>query len=326
MTDIKLFRLGEAGATELAGAGAQVEKSLQNLFETNLEALLGIRFLASEYTTGPVHGGRIDTLGIDEDGSPVIIEYKRALNENVINQGLFYLDWLLDHRREFQWLVMDVLGREAADAVEWSSPRLLCVAGDFTRYDGHAVKQIARSIELLMVELVHAPQAAGRSGGTPRAAVAAPGTTPVAVPDDRDNGISSATGNGPGLGSVAKESRRSDLIAYRLQDAAPALRDVWEAAAANLQALGDDVQVKELKLYHAFKRLKNFACLEIYPVARTVLAYLKLDPSTVDIEPGFTRDMRGIGHFGTGDLEVTVRTLEDVTKAQPLFQRAYDQG
>ena len=66
--------------------------------------------LASEYSTGPKHGGRIDTLGIDENGNPVIIEYKRATNENVINQGLFYLDWLLDHRAEFKLLVMERLG------------------------------------------------------------------------------------------------------------------------------------------------------------------------------------------------------------------------
>ena len=49
----------------------------------------------------------MDTLGIDENGFPVIIEYKRSANENVINQGLFYLDWLMDHRRDFEWLVLD---------------------------------------------------------------------------------------------------------------------------------------------------------------------------------------------------------------------------
>jgi RecB family endonuclease NucS len=48
-------------------------------------------------STGKTHRGRIDSLGLDENGCPVIIESKRKLNENVINQGLFYLDWLLDH-------------------------------------------------------------------------------------------------------------------------------------------------------------------------------------------------------------------------------------
>ena len=92
MSDIKLLRLDGKCVTELEGSAAGPEKSLQTLIEKNLEGFLGVRFLASEYVTGKTHGGRIDTLGIDENGCPVIIEYKRSLNQNVINQGLFYLD------------------------------------------------------------------------------------------------------------------------------------------------------------------------------------------------------------------------------------------
>jgi len=68
---------------ELQGASVAVERSLQVLIERYLDAFLGVHFLASEYSTGKTHGGRIDTLGLDENGCPVIIEYKRALNENV---------------------------------------------------------------------------------------------------------------------------------------------------------------------------------------------------------------------------------------------------
>jgi len=81
MSDLKLFRMTAGKAAELSGGGTALEKSLQTLIERNLDALLGIRFLATEYSTGPKHGGRIDTLGIDENGSPVIIEYKRSMNE-----------------------------------------------------------------------------------------------------------------------------------------------------------------------------------------------------------------------------------------------------
>lgn len=66
--------------------------------------------------------------------------------------------------------------------------------------------------------------------------------------------------------------------------------------------------------------------LEVYPQARVVTACLKLDPISVLLEPGFTRDVRNIGHFGTGDLEVSMRKLDDFAKAQPLFQRAYEGG
>ena len=320
MSDIKLFQFGEDGVAELPGTAVQVEKSLQLMFEANLDALLGVRFLASEHSTGPIHGGRIDTLGLDEDNSPVIIEYKRSVNENVINQGLFYLDWLLDHRKEFQWLVMERLGQEVANSVDWSAPRLLCIAGDFTRYDEHAVKQIARNIELiryrrfgdtlLMMELVHAPKTASvstRQGARTRPTVSIDAVTDEEAGDEND---------------PYWMSRQ----AYRLSQASSELRDIFDAAYQFLVGIGDDVQVKELKQYTAFKRIKNFACLQIYPQSRNVTVYLRLDPATVELEDGFTRDVTDVGHQGTGDLEIMLRSMADFEKAQPLLRRAYEGG
>lgn len=313
MSDLKLFRIESNLVRELVGDSLQVEKSLQLLFEANLEPLLGIRFLATEYPTGPVHGGRIDTLGLDEDDCPVILEFKRAVNENVINQGLFYLDWLLDHRKEFQWLVMERLGAQIAGNVDWSAPRLVCVAGDFTRYDQHAVKQIARNIELiryrrfdtglLMLELVHAPKQA-------RPGIAGPAaeSRPLA----------------PSSEETHDDPYTSSRIDYRLARADPALRDLFEAVRQYLLGLGDDVQVKELKYYIAFKRLKNFTCAEIYPQVKVVTLYLRLDPTAVDLEDGFARDVTRIGHFGTGNLELSLKTMDDFAKAQPLLRRAYE--
>lgn len=317
MADIKLFQLNAESARAMSPRSPEVEKSLQTLFERNLETILGVRFLASEFGTGPVHGGRIDTLGIDEDGSPVIIEYKRTTNENVINQGLFYLDWLMDHRRDFQWLVLESLGKDVAEAVDWSAPRLICIAGDFTRYDGYAVKQIARNIELiryrrfeddiLLVELVHAPRITGSRATAAR--------SESSQKSDAVTGI-----NQP----ISRGQYANQRIDYRLANADMPLREIWDTASGFLTTLGDDVQMTELQLYVAFKRIRNFVCLEIFPKARTVCAYVKVNPDTVILEPGFTRDVRKIGHFGTGDLEIVMRTIDDVRKAQSLFQRAYD--
>jgi hypothetical protein len=89
LADIKLFQIQSNAVRELRAESVDIEKSLQSLMEQHLEAFLGVRFVASEYITGKVHGGRIDTLGLDDNNCPVIIEYKRALNENVISQGQF---------------------------------------------------------------------------------------------------------------------------------------------------------------------------------------------------------------------------------------------
>jgi hypothetical protein len=149
VADLKLFRIVDGIATELPSGSVALERDLQVLLERNLEAIFGVKFLASEYSTGRVHRGRIDSLGLDENGSPVILEYKRTTNENVINQGLFYLDWLMDHQAEFRILVEEQLGRDAAMNIDWSTPRLICVANDFTKYDEHAVRQIDRNVELV---------------------------------------------------------------------------------------------------------------------------------------------------------------------------------
>ncbi len=299
MSDIKLFRIENGSARELEGRAATLEKSLQTLIERNLETVLGVRFLASEYSTGKTHSGRIDTLGIDENQYPVIVEYKRSVNENVINQGLFYLNWLLDHRAEFRELVRERIGPAATKTVEWSSPRLLCIAADFTRYDEHAVQEIGRNIELiryrkfaddlLLLDLISV---------APTTVVPSPGN---------------------GGGAVKLGNTVTSLIG-KLE---PELADLLESLMTHLRTLGDDVQEKTLKNYVAFRRLKNFACVEAHPVKQCLSVYLKVDPDTVQIEEGFSRDVREIGHYGTGDLELTLRDGADFERAKPLIDLSY---
>ena len=89
-------------------------------------------------------------------------------------------------------------------------------------------------------------------------------------------------------------------------------------------SFGDDVHEKMLQNYVAFKRLKNFASVELRNSLKLVLMFVKVDPDTVDLKDGFTRDVRNIGHFGTGELEISLRSLDDVEKALPLLQKSYD--
>ena len=102
------------------------------------------------------------------------------------------------------------------------------------------------------------------------------------------------------------------------------LLDRFEALRAYLSALGDDVQETELRFYVAFKRIKNFACVEVRPSAKRIIVYVKVDPNTVTLEPGFTRDVTKIGHYGTGDLEITILKPDDLERAKPLIQKSYD--
>lgn len=300
MADLKLFRVTAGVATELHNTTVALERSLQQLIERNMEEMFATRFLASEFSTGSRHGGRIDSLGIDENNSPVIFEYKRSTNENVINQGLFYLNWLLDHKAEFTLLVMEKLGRDVADAIDWRAPRLVCVASGYTRYDEHAVEQINRSIdlvtyrdfggELFALELVHASRVEPQSAND--------------APD------------------VSRGHGRT--VTELLGQASSELTALYEQLDAYLVALGDDVSKKATKQYFAYRRLKNFACVEVHPQSRNLLVYLKVNPDDVELEEGFSRDVRNIGHFGTGELELRIPSQRQLDRAQSLLQASYE--
>jgi predicted transport protein len=311
MSDIKLFRHDHSSATELAGVSALVEKHLQQLIEKQMETFLGVRFLASEYSTGKTHKGRIDSLGLDENGCPVIIEYKRHTNENVMTQGLFYLDWLLDHRAEFWKLVLDQLGKDEAEKIEWSGTRLICIAGDFTRYDEHAVGLMPRNIELIRYKLFGPDLILFEQVNS------------VTVEDASQTDESKTPGTG--VGSAKKSDGK--LHADQLATATPELLTLFENLVSYIHSLGDDIQQKQLKRYVAFSRIKNFICATLVSKHDPhVRLWVKLNPETVALEEGFTRDVRNIGHWATGDLEVFIRNSADLDKAKGLIDRSYQEN
>jgi len=102
----------------------------------------------------------------------------------------------------------------------------------------------------------------------------------------------------------------------------PHLSELIASLEGYVMSLGDDVQRKELKLYVAFKRLKNFATL--VPQKNRLLLYLHLDPDKVTPLPANGRDVRQSGHWGTGDLELSLTNLGDLDAAKALIVMAYE--
>lgn len=296
MAEIKLFSLNE-GVKECTSSKVVLEKELQTLIEQNMETFFGVRFLKSEYT---ITNGRMDSIGIDENNSPVIFEYKRSQNENVINQGLFYLDWLLDHKADFKLLVIEKLGMEAADDIDWSVPCVICVAHDFTKYDVHAVNQMQRNIKLVSYRKYD-------DGLLLLEHLNAPSVKPITE------------------GGIVEGERKNTQKTHveKLAAASDNIKTLYHSICDFIESLGDDIIANQLKLYLAYKKVQNLVCIEIYN--KQILLYVKLNPETVPLENGFTRDMRGTGHYGTGDLQIIIKNAVDFEKAKPLLERAYNE-
>jgi predicted transport protein len=307
MSSIKLFRLVEDDVEEISGTSMAVEKSLQTLVDRHLESFLGVRFLASEYVTTRSHGGRIDTLGIDETNSPVIVEYKRALNENVINQGLFYQSWLLDHKADFQLLVMKRLGHSAANSINWRYPRLVCIAGDFTKYDVHAIEQMPQNIDLIRYrkygeDLILLEQVASSSNATGFN----PGR-PVSTQDRAEKTHSTA-------------STPEQTAALDVQSLPQDLQNWFHSLQAFILELGDDIEERTLPKYVAFRRLKTFAYFSFQRTRNRIVIDVPLPPKTVPIEENFTQQVP------RNYVRIFVDSDEDVERAQPIIALAYERS
>ncbi|WP_329614135.1 DUF5655 domain-containing protein [Streptomyces brevispora] len=106
--------------------------------------------------------------------------------------------------------------------------------------------------------------------------------------------------------------------------AAPAcLQDLYAELDEALTAWGE-VQVAQLRHYIAYRLMVNVAFVINRRKHGAILVYLKVDPDAVELEEGFSRDMRGIGHLRTGDLEVRISSAADLEKAGPLIRRAFE--
>lgn len=304
MADIKLFTISSGGVTELSATSVTLEKELQTLIEQNMQTFFGATFLRSEYS---ITNGRIDSLGLDENNCPVIFEYKRSINENVINQGLFYLDWLLDHKADFKLLVMEQLGKGKADNIDWTMPCVICIANNFTKFDEHAVNQMQRNIKLVRYKKFGENLILFEHLNVP---------TIKPIIDANDIGSDDIVVSG-------KESSVKTFL-QQFAEAPASIKSIYETIRDYILSLGDDVTENQLKYYVAFKKIKNIICAEIYP--NKIVLHLRLNPDEVELQDGFIKDMRNIGHWGTGDLQIVIKSVEDFEKARELIDRAYNEN
>ncbi len=130
----------------------------------------------------------------------------------------------------------------------------------------------------------------------------------------------------PGRAAKGKPKAASEdiTVSKKIEAAPKALKQVYDFLHERLKGVGDDVTIRPQKHYIAFRRRRNFASVQLYNRKKLIRIYLNLDPDDVTIDKSYMRDVRQIGHFGTGNLEITIKTKDDVTRAADLIKASYD--
>ena len=113
------------------------EKELQNFFENNIEAILGYKFIDTEFVVGDF---RIDSLAFDEESKSFrIIEYKNVKNHSLVDQGYTYLKLMLERKADFvlQYNIKTNSSLTTQD-IDWSQSRIIFVSPIYTAYQLNA--------------------------------------------------------------------------------------------------------------------------------------------------------------------------------------------
>jgi predicted transport protein len=307
---LPIFEISQKKLLPVEQKNFSLEKELQALIEDNLKVVFNCRFIASEFSTGAQHAGRIDTLALSEEDNPVIIEYKKVESSELINQSLFYLHWIQDHKGDFEIAVQKKLGANVK--VDWSDVRVICIAPNYKKYDLHAVQVMGANIELWKYRLftnnsLYLEEVFHNSKSTPTA-IQVTDKNPVMVEAGKKAALVRAT-------AVYAFDEHLEGKSNEMQELIHSIREF---------VMGLDTAIEEVpkKFYVAYKASQNIVCMEAKN--KNVKLFVKLKPSDISEPPKSYRDVTNIGHYGTGDVEFTLASLEDFEAIKKYIEIAYN--
>ncbi len=306
-----IFEIADKKINRIKATEFSLEKDLQKLFEENLETFFNCRFVATEFSTGSLHSGRIDSLALSEDNNPVIIEYKKVASSELINQSLFYLHWLTDHKGDFQVAMQKALQEKIE--IDWSDVRVICIAPDYKKYDLHAVQVMGANIELWQYKIYE------------NNIISLENVFSKAVPLTHSS--TKDTGKNPIMveaGKKAAETRKTGVYTIEEHEnkiKIGELKELFNEIREFIINLDNSVEEAPKKYYIAYKTTQNFACLETRTMK--IILFFKLNPDELDNSKKQIRDVTTIGHQGTGDLEFTIQKRNDFQEAKDLIQQSF---
>jgi predicted transport protein len=286
------------------------EKEIQKLIENNLEIVFNCKFIDSEFSTGAEHAGRIDTLALSEDNNPVILEYKIIASSDLINQSLYYLSWIKDHKGDFQVAVEKRLGKSIE--IDWNDIRVICIAPEYKKYDIHAVKMMGTNIELWQYKFyntntLYLEEIFKKSTVFISPEIETKDKNPIMVKAGKKAALTRQTGS------------------YTFEEHLNVCDDSFKNVLLDLQdyilSIDETVEEAPKKFYIAYKVSQNFVCIEVKK--NRLILFLKINPKDIEI-PKNGRDVRNIGHYGTGDLEITISNIEEMEKSKELIKKSFE--
>lgn len=299
---MNLYNLNKTKLAQLKEKPFKLEREIQNLFEQNLEQIMGLELVKSEFT---IKNKRIDTLAYDKQSQAfIIIEYKRDKNHSVVDQGLTYLNLMLQNKAEFILTYNETLNKSLhSKDIDWSQSRIAFVSTSFTENQISATDFKDFGIELWEVKRYE--------------------NDLISINSIKKS--NSAQSIKPLIeNKEAFEAVKQNIKVYtedeHLSTKSDDINELYNTYKQAILNLNSNIEIVPKKWYIAFKTDSNIVDVEVQ--AKSLKFWINLKKGQLNDPKKLMRDVSGLGHGGNGDYEVSVKDTENLEYLMFLIKQA----
>jgi predicted transport protein len=279
----------------------KLEREIQAIFESNLQHIMGLLFVKSEFT---IKNKRIDTLAYDKQTNAfIIIEYKRNKNYSVVDQGLTYLNLMLQNKAEFiltyNETLKDILHSKDVD---WSQSRVAFVSPSFTENQISASDFKDFGIELWEIKQFENNTI---SINTIKKSSGAPSIKPLL---ENSKNLKAVKEN---IKVYTEEDHYSNGSDYTIE--------LYEKFKSSILNLTDGIEILPQKYYIAFKKGSNISDIEIQK--KSLKIFINAKKGTLDDPKDLVKDVSNIGHRGNGDYQIQIENDKGLEYIMSLIKQ-----
>jgi len=279
----------------------KLEREIQSIFENNLQEVMSLQLVKSEFA---IKSKRIDSLAYDKQTNAfIIIEYKRDKNYSVVDQGLTYLNLMLQNKAEFILTYNETLKDTLhSKDVDWSQSRVAFVSPSFTENQISASDFKDFGIELWEVKQFEnntiSINSIKKSSG-------APSIKPLLENSDKLKEV--------------KENIKVYTEEDHYNNGSDTSIELYEKFKAAIINLADGIEIIPQKFYIAFKKGSNISDIEMQKKGLKIFINAKI--GALDDPKGLAKDVSNIGHRGNGDYQIQIENDKDLEYIMSLIKQ-----
>ncbi len=304
-----LYSLSNKQLSPIHGIEFTNEKELQSLCEENLEQLLSLEFIATEFT---VKDYRIDTFAYDKEANSfVLIEYKNTKIHSVVDQGIAYLATMLNNKVQFIHKFTQVKNHiyDIAD-INWEQSKVIFISPYFTPYQLGAVDYKGMPIELWKIKKYANHSISFEQIGS-TATKSGKNTNAANINDIFAN-------------SVSEDSPIKEIKTYSEEElvnsSSESIKDLYNTIREFIITQNEEISVKATKLYIGFYRNRSpLISIKFYKNSLTLWINEKF--SNIDDPQQIIKDVSSIGHHGVGECEIKIVDDSNIGYIQDILRK-----